>query len=280
MDIGKPSRTALATAAARAAHLVVDHSPHLLRDTVAAPLLGGLAEEIIGYHRAHGDHLLLAGTRALTTARAHYTERRVAESGASQYVILGAGLDTFAYRCDGGVRVFEVDHPATQEWKRTLLAAAGLSPRGEVVHVPVDFEADDPWRALAAAGLDPHRPALVSWLGVSVYLTSEAIGATLAGLAALAEGSELVMEYLLPPALRDAAGDAYAAHAAQAVAERGEPYLTFLTPGETERLLAGHGLTVVEDVGLRDAVPAACWQRDDALRPFEFARLVRATLRR
>ncbi|MBW8483964.1 class I SAM-dependent methyltransferase [Actinomadura parmotrematis] len=279
MDIGKPSQTALFATAARAAHLAVDHSPFLLRDTVAGPLLGPAADEMIGYHREHGDHIVLAGTRTLTTVRAAFTERRLSASGAGQYVVLGAGLDTFAHRSAGGVRVFEVDHPATQEWKRGLLDAAGIVPPPGTAYVPADFEEGPPWDALAAAGLDASRPALVGWLGVSVYLTPEAIGATLAGLARhLAPGSELVMEYMVPPGLRDETGEQYAAFAGQAAGERGEPYRTFLTPGEVAELTAAHGLTVVEDAGTREAVPAELWDRTDALRPFAFARLVRAVV--
>ncbi|TMR09861.1 class I SAM-dependent methyltransferase, partial [Nonomuraea zeae] len=200
MQQAQPSQTALMAAAARAAHLVVDREPVIFRDTIAAPLLGERADELIGYHRAYGDHLVLAGTRAQVTARSHYAERRLAErarTGLDQYVVLGAGLDTFAYRAEaagGAMRVFEVDHPDTQEWKRGLLAAAGIAPPAALAFAPVDFESDDLLDALLAAGFDPGRPALVSWLGVAMYLTPEAVAATLAVAGRLAAGSELIME--------------------------------------------------------------------------------------
>ncbi|WP_329522227.1 class I SAM-dependent methyltransferase [Spirillospora sp. NBC_01491] len=287
---GRPSRTALFAAAARAAHPVVDGEPLLFRDTLAAPLLGDLAAEMVGYHRAQGDHPILSGTRTLTVTRSHYTERRLGElagRGLGQYVILGAGLDTYAYRAGdgagdgargGGPRVFEADHPATQEWKRGLLAAAGIPVPDGLTFVPVDFESDEPVRRLADEGFDPGRPALVSWLGVSVYLTPDALHAALAEFGRLAPGSELIMEYLLPPALRDEAGAAYADFSGRAVSDLDEPHRTFLAPAEVADAMAAHGLKVVEDVGTREAVPAPSWRRSDALCPFDFARLVRATI--
>ncbi|WP_141703479.1 class I SAM-dependent methyltransferase [Planobispora rosea] len=283
MHEAQPSQTAVMAAAARAAHLVVDREPFIFRDTAAASLLGGLAEEIIGYHRAHGDHLILSGTRVQVTARSHYTERRLAEmarDGVEQYVVLGAGLDTFAYRPGpaGRVRIFEVDHPATQRWKRGLLAAAGIPHPDGLTFVPVDFETDDLTPALSAAGFDPSRPALVSWLGVSMYLTRDAIDATLATVRRFASGTELVMEYALPAGLRDERGSAYADFALPAAAERGEPWLAFFTPGELSAALEGHGLETAEHVRQADSVDSALWHRSDALRPADLCRLVRAVV--
>lgn len=118
---GTPSMTALLAAAARAAHLIVDDAPPLFADTAAYALLGERADEFVGHHRTYGDHPLLAGARVGVTTRSRYTEECLASSvraGIGQYVILGAGLDSYAYRSSGGVKVFEVDHPPTQEWKR------------------------------------------------------------------------------------------------------------------------------------------------------------------
>lgn len=134
---------------------------------------------VLRYHRASGDHVVLAGTRAQVTVRSRYTEERLAalvREGLTQYVLLGAGLDTFAYRSPlaGRLRVFEVDHPATQRWKQDLLDAAGIAPRSPEPHglayVPVDFESGSLVERLAGAGFDPAKPALLSWLGVSMYL--------------------------------------------------------------------------------------------------------------
>jgi O-methyltransferase involved in polyketide biosynthesis len=219
MDDRQPSQTALAAAAARAAHLVVDQEPLIFRDPVAADLIGEPGAEMVGYHRRSGDHIVLAGTRAQVSVRSRYTEQRLAEladRGLTQYVILGAGLDSFAYRSPlaGRLRVFEVDHPASQRWKRDLLAA----------------------------------------------------------------GSELVMEYALPPELRDQTGQAYADFALPVAAERGEPWLSFFTPEQLSGLLAANGLTVAEQVRQQDAVPAALWRRTDALRPADLCRLAQATV--
>ncbi|MFG1703726.1 class I SAM-dependent methyltransferase [Nonomuraea sp. M3C6] len=278
MQEEQPSQTAIMAAAARAAHLEVDQPPFIFRDTLAAPLLGDLAGELIGYHREHGDHVVLAGTRAQVAARSHYTEHRLTGAGPAQYVLLGAGLDTFAYRTGmTGVRAFEVDHPATQEWKRGLLAAAGLTPTADLAFAPVDFESDDLMTALRGAGFDESRPALVSWLGVAMYLTRDAVAATFATLSRLAPGSELVMEYALPPELRDERGHEYAAFALPAAADRGEPWLTCFTPEGLSALLEKHGLAVAEHVRQADIDPSL-WRRSDALRPADLCRLTRAVV--
>src|SRR5215472_9722301 len=142
MNEPQPSQTAMTAAAARAAHLLVDGEPVIFADTLAGPLLGDHAEEYIGYHRAHGDHLVLSCARGQATCRSRYTEdmlARAAGQGVTQYVVLGAGLDTYAYRAAGGpVTVFEVDHPATQTWKRDLLCAAGIQVPPNLAFVPAD----------------------------------------------------------------------------------------------------------------------------------------------
>ncbi|MEU4546433.1 class I SAM-dependent methyltransferase [Nonomuraea dietziae] len=281
MHAAQPSQTALITAAARAAHLVVDQEPFIFQDIVAASLLGELAEQFIGYHRSYGDHVVLSGTRAQVTARSHYTERRLAElarDGLEQYVVLGAGLDTFACRPGPQVKIFEVDHPATQRWKRDLFAAAGVTPSRALAFAPVDFETDDLMVSLHAAGFDPSKPALVSWLGVSMYLTRDAITATLATVGRLAPGTELVMEYALPPTFRDERGAAFADFALPAAAERGEPWLTFLAPDDLSALLVEHGLRATEHVRQADSIDPVLWRRTDGLRPADLCRLARATV--
>jgi methyltransferase (TIGR00027 family) len=280
---GQPSQTAMTAAAARAAHLLVDSEPRIFADSLAALLLGDKAESYLRYHREHGDHPLLAGTRAQATCRSRFTEDQLvlaAARGTAQYVILGAGLDSFACRSElaGRLRVFEVDHPATQQRKRALLAAAGLAEPPTLTWVPVDFETDELIASLTAAGLDPSAPAFVSWLGVTMYLTAEAIGATLASLSRLAPGSELVTDYMLTADLRDADGVAYADLVMPDSERRGEPWLSFFTPEQMTGLLTRHGFTGVRDVRQRDAVSAALWERTDLLRPIELSRLCHATV--
>jgi methyltransferase (TIGR00027 family) len=233
---GQPSLTAQTAAAARAAHLIVDDEPRIFADTLAEAMLGERAEEFIAYHRAHGTHPVLAGARAQVTCRSRYTEDRLArgiEHGIGQYVLLGAGLDSFAYRSPlaDRVRVFEVDHPATQEWKRRVAAGrvAGTAGNGRgvaagVTFVPVDFTRDSLAEGLSRAGFDTARPAFVSWLGVTMYLDARAIEATVSVLGGFAPGTEIVLDYMLPARLRDAAGQTYADLVGQVAAERGEPW--------------------------------------------------------
>jgi len=279
----KLSNTALIAAAARAAHLIVDDAPAICTDTLAAPLLGHRANELIGYHRVHGTHPVLSGARGQVTTRTRYTEDRLARStrlGVTQYVILGAGLDSFAYRSElaGQVRVFEVDHPATQQAKRELLSAAQIETPPTVTFVPADLETRSLAGRLIDGGVDPSRPALVSWLGVTVYLTRAAISHTLAAIGALAPGTELIADYMLPAVMRDTAGNIYADLVMPVAAERGEPWLTCLTPDDMSALLTEHGFEPAEHLRQRDAVDAALWDRSDSLRPMDLSLIARATV--
>ncbi|TVT54781.1 class I SAM-dependent methyltransferase [Amycolatopsis rhizosphaerae] len=273
------SQTALTAAAARAAHPLVDAEPPIFTDPLAAPLLGAQAEEFLRYHREHGAHPILAAARAQVVIRSRYTEDRLAEavrSGVTQYVLLGAGLDSFAYRNPLPVRVFEVDHPATQEGKRARLAAAGTPVPETVSYAPVDFEAGSLTASLRAAGFDPARPAFIAWLGVTVYLTPGSIRRTLAALGTFAPGSQLVADYLVPESLRDETGSAYARGVGGVAAERGEPWLSFFTPGEMAELLSEHGFRVLDDAGQREAIAPGLWRRTDSLSPGSLSRLVHA----
>ncbi|MFD7641652.1 class I SAM-dependent methyltransferase [Kitasatospora sp. NPDC059795] len=285
MDYRAPSRTALMSAAARAAHLLVDQQPPIFADTLASALLGERADELLGYHRAFGAHPILAGARTSAVTRSRCTEDRLAEAvarrGIDQYVVLGAGLDTFAYRSELAhpIRVFEVDHPAMQEWKRARLTAAGIAVPTTVSFVPLDLEQGDLTDALTAAGFDTERPAVVSWLGVTMYLGTEAIGRVLSAVGALAPGTELLTEHLLPAEHRDPAGQLYAEQVHAAVAENGEPWRTFLTVEEMDTLLTGHGLRPLGYLRQRDTLVPQPWEeRTDALRPFELSVLAHAVV--
>jgi methyltransferase (TIGR00027 family) len=286
---GQPSLTAQTAAAARAAHLIVDDEPHIFADTLAEAMLGERAEEFIAYHRAHGTHPVLAGARAQVTCRSRYTEDRLArgiEHGIGQYVLLGAGLDSFAYRSPlaARVRVFEVDHPATQEWKRGVAAGgeAGAAGGGRgavgLTFVPVDLTRDSLADHLSRAGFDAAQPAFVSWLGVTMYLDARAIEATVSVLGGFAPGTEIVLDYMLPAGLRDAAGQAYADQVGQVAAERGEPWRSVFAPKAMAALLRRHGLRPVRDIGQRDMIPAAAWDRSDALHPAELCRIAHAAI--
>ena len=276
MEDGQLSFTALTAAAARAAHLIVDQEPWIFADGLAAQLLGEQAEELISYHKLHGTHPVLAGARVQVTCRSRYTEdalSRAVSRGVGQYVILGAGLDSFAYRAGlaGRVRVFEVDHPATQDWKRRALAAAQVPVPEAVTFVAVDHATDSLAGPLLAAGFDTAAPALVSWLGVTMYLTPDAVADIMTAVGRLAPGTELVADYMLPAGLRDEAGAVYGELVAQAAAERGEPWLSCFAPGEMADMARRAGFREVRNVRQRDAIPAGLWQRPDSLRPAALA---------
>ena len=284
----EPSGTALTAAAARAAHLIVDGEPRIFADPLAAALLGERAAELTGYHTLHGTHPVLAGARVQVTCRSRYTERALARArarGVRQYVLLGAGLDSFGYRdsLDGrgdALRVFEVDHQASQDHKRAALAAAGIAVPDSVTLVPADLAADPLARCLAAAGFDAEAPAVIGWLGVTMYLTGEAVAATMTAIACLAPGTELIADYMLPEGSRDEAGALYGTLVARASAERGEPWLSCFTPAEMADLGARAGFRDIRAVSQRDAIPASLWQRTDALAPSVLAMLFHAAVPR
>lgn len=279
----QPSQTALTAAAARAAHLIVDDEPVIFADTLAAHLLGDQAEEFIRYHKLHGSHLVLATARTQVTCRSRYAEEGVAEAfkrGITQYVILGAGLDSFAYRSElaGRLDVFEADHPATQEWKRQRLCATGLTAPENVRFVAIDLEKESLTSRLADSGFDSSEPAFVSWLGVTMYLTGDAIGAVLGEVGKFAPGTELVLDYMLPAQLRDDIGNSYVDQVAPAAAERGEPWLAFFTPDEMSALLHRVGFGSVRHIAQQDIGAEAIWHRTDSLRPASLSNLAHATL--
>ena len=246
MNSEQPSQTALTSAAARAAHLIVDAEPHIFADTLAESLLGDRAEELLAYHRNQGDHPILAGARAQVVCRSRITEDLVA--GFERYVLLGAGLDTFAYRSTG-VEVVEIDRPATQEWKKQALDKAGIDIPETVTYLSSVTE------------LEKAGPTLVSWLGVTMYLTADELDATLAAL----PPCELVADHMLPAGLRDAAGDDYVAGVAPVAAQHGEPWRSFLSAEDMAALLDKHGFEVVRHLHQRD-VPGML-DRADVLKP-------------
>src|SRR5580704_861454 len=180
----RPSRTALRVAMRRAAHQIFDH-PRVLDDPIAMPIIGPRAAEKLRAENpaAFGKYGL--SIRAFMVARSRYAEDALARSiarGAGQYVILGAGLDTFAYRspyAESALRVFEMDYPATQEWKRRNLKEAEIAIPASVTYAPVDFEHQTLAEGLRLAGFDATRPTFFSWLGVTMYLTDDAITSSL-----------------------------------------------------------------------------------------------------
>ncbi|MFE3193379.1 class I SAM-dependent methyltransferase [Nocardia sp. NPDC059240] len=253
MQNGEPSRTALGAARYRADHQKLDGAS-IFRDPLAAAVIASTGESADRLLPSDGlDDGARRRMRLFIAARSRYTEDALAEAyrvGVRQAVILGAGLDTFAYRNPhSGLRVFEVDHPDTQAWKRRVLAETGIGIPPSVSYLGVDFEVDTLESALAAGDFNPEQPVFVIWLGVTVYLTRAAIAATLHTIGGLAPGSELVFDYGVPfPALtpeQQAAADARD----RRLAAIGERWISFFTPEEIAVELKQANLEVLEDLG-------------------------------
>jgi len=220
--------------------------------------------------------------RAFVAARSRYSEDELAiafSRGVRQCVVLGAGLDTFAYRnpyAASGLRVFEVDHPDTQAWKRERLQAAGIAIPTSMAFVPVNFEEDSLADRLAAAGFDSRRPGFFYWLGVVPYLTLEAARATLAWIGGLPEESAVVFDYgvdraSMSPEVR-AAFDILAARVARA----GEPFRLFFNPAELAAMLRELGFHEIEDLDGNEIDRRYFSGRTDNLRAGGAAHLIRA----
>jgi methyltransferase (TIGR00027 family) len=234
--IPEADQTAVRVALWRALHLEVDGQPPVLADPVGLRL----ADPADGWRaRPDMDPGFTRGFRAAIVARARFIEDLVTAAvdlGVSQYVLLGAGLDTFVERRPeyaGRLRVFEIDQPAPQAWKRRRLTELGYGVPEWLRLVPVDFEAGASWwDLLAEAGFSPAAPAVVASTGVSMYLTRDAIAATLRQVAALAPGSTLAMTFLAPLELADPELRPGLEMAEKRARASGTPFLSFFTPPE------------------------------------------------
>jgi methyltransferase (TIGR00027 family) len=240
METGKASKTALGVAIRRAAHQLMDRPP-VLDDPIAVRLVGPGYRGKIG----RASHRVGRDFRAFMAVRSRYVEDRLAEAvshGVRQYVVLGAGLDTFAYRNPfPGLRVFEVDFPATQAWKRTMLAEAGIDVPTGLTFVPLDFEHKTLAAGLAEAGFDAGAAAFFGWLGVVPYLTLAAFRATLGDIAALPAGSAVSFDYAVAPETLSAVGRTAFDALAGRVAAAGEPFQLFFTAQTLESELRRAG---------------------------------------
>lgn len=256
MQAKEPSRTAWGAARHRAVHQLAEEG-RIFKDPLAVPILGvdpSSAEDAAFLFESDDD----PGSRMLRffiAARSAFAEAKLAEAveqrGVSQLVVLGAGFDTFAYRNPYGaeLRVFEVDHPPTQAWKRERLAGIDVPKAVWPTFVGVDFERESFADRLAESGFDVSRRTFVFWLGVTMYLTQATIDATLAAVAGWPGRSEIVFDYGEPSHvdMSRQGGDARQALAAR-VAAVGEPFIGFLEPSALHSRLGGLGFVETEDL--------------------------------
>lgn len=210
--------------------------------------------------------------RAFVAARSRYAEEELVlgiRRGVRQYVILGAGLDTFAYRNphpEGALQVFEVDHPATQSWKRDRLEAVGITLPGDLTFAPIDFETQTLMEGLGGAGYDPGKCTFFSWLGVTEYLTTEAVMATLRFIASAPAGSGVVFDYMISPGLLTPAQRSRFDSLARRVAAAGEAWQSFFNPELLAGDLRAMGFRYVEDNGPVEINARYFKDRKDGLR--------------
>jgi methyltransferase (TIGR00027 family) len=245
MQTGKPSKTAFRVAIRRAAHQLIDY-PRVLDDPIAVRLLGpGFVRDM-----ERAMHPVARDFRAFMAARSRYVEDQLANAvanGVTQYVVLGAGLDTFAYRNPfAALQVFEVDFPATQEWKRSMLHDAGIDVPESLTFVPLDFEHRGLAEGLVEAGFSDRAAAFFCWLGVVPYLTLDAFRATLHVVSRLPARSGISFDYAFAPETlspkRRLIFDALSAR----VAAAGEPFKLFFAPEQMDSELQGAGFRNIE----------------------------------
>jgi methyltransferase (TIGR00027 family) len=254
----------------RALHLEADAPPHVFEDSVGLKL----ANPDQAWRSRPDMSPFTRSFRASIVARARFIEDLVAEQascGLGQYVILGAGLDTFAQRkpeLASRMTVFEIDQPGPQAWKRKRLVELGLGVPAFLRLVPVDFEAGDAWmERLSSAGFDSGRPALVASTGVSMYLTKDAISATLRQVAALAPGSTLAMSFMLPIDMAPPEVRPGIERAAAGARANGTPFISFFTPVEMLALARDCGFGQVRHVSADSLAERYFSGRTDGLRP-------------
>lgn len=286
--------TAILSAVMRAAHLVVDGEPKIFSDPLALNLSGldgeaglkaGLAKFVAALAADVGEACARATFRYLRagmTMRSRFTEdelNQAIERGVAQYVILGAGLDSFAYRRQSllpRLRVFEVDLPSSQNWKRERLRLVGLVEPNGLVFVPLDLEQQTLVEGLCAAGYHVEQPAFFSWLGTTQYLTTDAVFKTLKDIASLAPGSEVVFTYHVPEdALEE--GDRQVRHVLSTrAAQGGVPWVSSFEPAILVARLKALGFAAAMDFGPEQAQARYFTGRTDDLMVPRLSRLMRA----
>jgi methyltransferase (TIGR00027 family) len=255
MKHDSPSRTAHQAARHLAAHQLLERG-ELFCDPLAMRILGEDAGKLV---HVEGEHPGRRDLRIFIAARSRFAEDALAVAvrcrDVRQLVVLGAGLDTFAYRNDHrGLRVFEVDHPATQRWKRERLASASIEVPASLTFVGMDFERQSLGDGLSAAGFDPAVPSFFTWMGVVVYLSEAAAWSILRMIAGMPARSAVVFDYSNPPASLAAPESRDFSAAAERMAARGEAWINFFDTPRLHRRLRAIGFTEIHDLGPKQIV--------------------------
>jgi methyltransferase (TIGR00027 family) len=278
----RASVTAQRVGMKRAAHQLLD-DPKVFDDPVALRIIGKESASTLQADPHQFESTPLSSyLRAFVAARSRYAEEELAlgvQRNVCQYVILGAGLDTFAYRNPHSrdlLHVFEVDHPATQAWKRARLDEVGIQLPSDLTFAPVDFEAQTLEEGLRAAGYDPGKSTFFSWLGVTEYLTTEAVMATLRFIASSPKGRGIVFDYMISPSLLTPAQRTRFDALARRVASAGEPWQAFFDPEVLTRDLRAMGFEYAEDLGPEEINARYFKDRKDGLRVGSLSHLMKA----
>ncbi|WP_067563742.1 class I SAM-dependent methyltransferase [Nocardia acidivorans] len=276
-----PEDTALRVALWRALHVEVDPLPHVLEDVIGLEL----AAPADGWRqRPDMNPEVMGRIRATIVARARLVDdlvREQAELGVDQYVLLGAGLDTFAQRrpeIAARLRIFEVDQTGPQEWKRRRLVELGYGVPEHLTLVPVDFEAQSWWDRLVEFGFDPARPAVAASLGVTMYLTAEANAETFRQAAGLAPGSTFATTFTLPLPLVEAAEQAGRANTERMARAAGNAFISFYSPDEIVSLALDSGFAAAWHVSADELAEHYFSGRPDGLRPSSSEQILIATI--
>ena len=247
----QPSRTALATAYLRAAHQLLDAPPRILEDPLAVSVLGEGASDRIRNDEARYRSPGAQALRAHVVLRTRFAEDRLAEAvkrGVCQYVLLGAGLDTFAFRQPPwakSLRIVEIDHPNTQSFKLAMLSQTRIEVPANVSFGAIDFDRESLLDGLNRHGVLPNQPTFFSWLGVTMYLTEVSIDRALQSLGAFVAGSEVVLTFLEPRDEPLATAVPSSAQLASRVAVAGEPFVSYIHPAEVETKLRQAGFATI-----------------------------------
>jgi methyltransferase (TIGR00027 family) len=274
----RPSSTAMMAAVARGRHRLEDPPPWVFDDALALELVGPVWRDM-AKRSSQLSEGLNAEIRASLVVRSRYAEDQLARGSFAQYVMLGAGLDSFAWRRSAAhdpVSVFEVDHPSSQRWKRERIAELGLSAPDQHVFVAIDFESQSLPDGLDSSGFDWTQPTLFSWLGVTMYLTDEAVASTLRTVSTCVSGSQVVFEYSVPKSLLDDLGREFREHFVPVAKDIGEALHSRWSPSDIELFVSECGLETVDHPSRDDLVERYFAGRDDGLRPWSCSRLLTA----